>query len=61
MSQSCEATDDLGRCPCGARIWADTKNGAVIHEYPYCSPFEMLPPEQFLSYVRRSRAILGKP
>ena len=50
-------TQDLGLCPCGRRIYADSKIGAVVHELPYCVQFRDLDPLEFLSYVRRSRGI----
>jgi hypothetical protein len=48
---------DLGLCPCGGKIYADTDQCAVIHEIPYCKPFRDLEPDKFLAYVRRSRGI----
>lgn len=47
----------LGQCVCGATIFADTEQGAVIHGMPYCKAFEQLEPDEFLSYVRRSRGL----
>jgi hypothetical protein len=49
--------EDLGRCPCGAKIYADTKRCAVVHEEPVCSPFMELEPDEFLTFVRRSRGL----
>lgn len=48
---------DLGLCPCGKKIAASTDPPAVIHAVPYCKEFLYLEPDEFLTYVRRSRGI----
>ena len=49
--------EDLGLCPCGGKIYADTVRCAVAHEDPVCAKFMELEPDEFLRYVRRSRGI----
>jgi hypothetical protein len=49
--------DDLGKCPCGGRIGASAKDVSVVHSVPPCKAFEDLEPDEFLTYVRRSRGI----
>lgn len=49
--------EDLGLCTCGRRIYADVKQGAVMHDEPACKKFLELEPDQFLTYVRRSRGL----
>lgn len=48
---------DLGLCACGGKIAASMNPVAVVHSIPYCKAFEMLEPDEFLTYVRRSRGI----
>jgi hypothetical protein len=47
----------LGLCPCGCKIYASVSQGAVIHQVPFCKKFEELEPDDFITYVRRSRGI----
>lgn len=47
----------LGLCPCGRQIYADSKQGAVIHDMPACQNFLELEPDKFLTYVRESRGL----
>jgi hypothetical protein len=58
ISKSLLDAEDLGLCPCGRRIYvpADRNQLAVIHEEPTCLPFLELEPDEFLRYVRLSRA-----
>ena len=49
--------ESLGLCPCGRQIYADVRQGAVVHEQPACEKFIELEPTEFLTYVRRSRGI----
>jgi len=53
--------EDLGLCPCGQRIYANVKRGAVAHDLPDCVMFRELEPNEFLAYVRRSRGIPDAP
>ena len=46
---------DLGLCPCGKKIYANAKSGAVIHETPFCKNFEDLDPLEFIIFVRKYR------
>jgi hypothetical protein len=39
------------------RIYADVEQCAVVHEIPWCKQFMELEPDEFLTYVRRSRGI----
>lgn len=48
---------NLGPCVCGAKIYADSVNCAVMHELPACEKFKQLEPDEVLAYVRRSRGI----
>lgn len=48
---------DLGLCPCGERIFAEENAGAVIHGVPPCEEYLNLEPDEFLTYVRRTRGI----
>lgn len=49
---------DLGLCPCGKQIFAfDGDFTGVVHDQPTCEEFELLGPNEFLTYVRRSRGI----
>jgi len=47
----------LGLCACGKAIFAIVEAGAVVHEVPYCKEFLELEPDEFLTFVRRSRGI----
>jgi hypothetical protein len=47
----------LGLCVCGRPIYVDIKSCAVLHVLPYCYKFLELEPDEFLTYVRRSRGI----
>lgn len=49
--------EDCGLCVCGRRIYVDAKQFAVLHDEPACKMFLDLEPDEFLTYVRRSRAI----
>lgn len=49
--------EELGLCPCGSPIGANSEEGAVVHGLPYCKAFDDLDPLEFLVYVRRSRGI----
>lgn len=49
--------EDLGFCPCGQRIYASVEHGAIAHDLPQCPEFEAMDPDEFLTYVRRSRGI----
>jgi hypothetical protein len=49
--------EDLGLCPCGQKIGANTQFYAVAHGVPECSEFRTMEPDEFLAYVRRSRGI----
>jgi hypothetical protein len=49
--------ESLGLCPCGRQIYADVRQGAVMHEEPACKKFLELEPDKFLTYVRRSRGL----
>jgi hypothetical protein len=48
---------DLGSCACGQRIFATDNPLGVMHAMPYCQKFLELEPDEFLTYVRRSRGI----
>jgi hypothetical protein len=50
-------TVDLGVCICGQPISASVEGCAVIHDMPLCQKFLDLEPDEFLTYVRRSRGI----
>ena len=56
-----ENWEDLGRCACGAQIHANRKDFAVMHTVPWCQAFQELEPDEFLTYVRRSRGIPDPP
>lgn len=47
----------LGLCPCGKEIAASMDPPSVVHGLPYCEKFLALEPDEFLTYVRRSRGI----
>ena len=49
--------DDLGLCVCGKRIGVTREGYAVVHDAPPCQKFLELEPDEFLTYVRRSRGI----
>lgn len=49
--------EPLGRCPCGGEIHASLDPPSVVHSIPYCAKFLQLEPDEFLTYVRRSRGI----
>ncbi len=49
--------EDLGPCVCGRRIYVDEKQFAVLHDEPACKEFLDLEPDEFLTYVRRSRGL----
>lgn len=48
---------DLGKCPCGAQLYGSVDPPAVAHSMPYCAEFNRMEPDEFLTYVRRSRGI----
>ena len=50
-----EKFEDLGLCPCGQSIGANTETGSVVHWFPPCKKFLELDPLEFLTYVRISR------
>jgi hypothetical protein len=50
-------TSSLGLCVCGKPIYAVLYYGAVLHDLPPCAKFIELEPDEFLTYVRRSRGI----
>jgi len=47
--------EPIGLCVCGAEIYADEANFAVIHSLPLCKPYLALEPDEFLRYVRENR------
>ncbi len=53
--------ESLGMCVCGRQIYANVERGAVAHEMPECAAFEVFEPDEFLTYVRRSRGIPDPP
>jgi len=52
-----EDFEDLGLCPCGGQIGANSKTCAVTHSVPPCQAFIRLDPIAFMKYVRQSRGI----
>jgi hypothetical protein len=50
-------TKSLGLCVCGKRIEMVVGHAAVLHDLPPCAKFIELEPDEFLTYVRRSRGI----
>jgi hypothetical protein len=49
--------ESLGLCVCGRAIYAVVNVGAVLHDLLPCPKFIELEPDEFLTYVRRSRGI----
>lgn len=56
INQSEIEVTPLGMCPCG-KIIGTIGDTAVIHGTPTCDAFKNLEPDEFLTYVRRSRGI----
>lgn len=52
---------NLGLCPCGGKIYVSIDPPCVAHEPPTCEKFDDLEPDDFLTYVRKTRGIPAEP
>lgn len=49
--------EHIGICPCGKNIFASRDEPCIAHDAPLCEAFDKMDPDEFVTYVRRSRGL----
>lgn len=57
MKKKTVIMEHLGTCPCGKNIFVSVDDRCVAHDAPLCEAFSKMDPEEFITYVRKSRGL----